>query len=182
MDKNNPATLLPISTRRQALVGVAIVVGGMAANSNLWGQTPQQPMKEAPAIAANRSRTSLHQEVDLKTTPQRVYDVLLDAKQFASCTGMSAEIDPKAGGAFATFGGLIVGRTIEIVPAQRIVQAWRPTHWNAGIYSLVKFELKSHAPETTIILDHTSFPEGEYDSLTAGWKSHYWETLQKFLA
>ena len=80
------------------------------------------------------------------------------------------------------FGGLIVGRNIELVPAQRIVQAWRPTHWDPGVYSLVKFELKPRASETTIVLDHTGFPEGDYDGLNSGWKSHYWDPLMKFLA
>jgi activator of HSP90 ATPase len=181
MNENNPAVLLHVSTRRQALAGVAIAVGGLAARSNLWGQTPQQPMQEAPGTAANRSRTFLHQEVDVKATPQRIYDVLLDSKQFAAFTGMPAEIDPNAGGAFSMFGGLIVGRNIELVPNQRIVQAWRPTHWDPGVYSLVKFELKPRGSETTIVLDHTGFPEGDYDSLNAGWKSRYWDPLKKFL-
>ena len=181
MNKNNPATLPHASTRRQALVGVAFAVGGLAAGSNLWGQT-QQPLKEAPATAANRSRTSLHQEVDFKAAPQRIYDALLDSTQFAACTGMSAEIDPKAGGAFSMFGGLIVGRNIELVPAQRIVQAWRPTSWDPGIYSVVKFELKPRASETTIVLDHTGFPEGDFDGLNSGWKPRYWDPLKKFLA
>ncbi len=29
--------------------------------------------------------TTIHQEVDFKTTPARIYDVLLDAKQFSVC-------------------------------------------------------------------------------------------------
>jgi activator of HSP90 ATPase len=182
MNKNNPATLLHAFTRRQAIAGVAIGVGGIAASTNVWGKAQQQSMKEAPGTAANRSRTSLHQEVDFKATAQRIYDVLLDSKQFAACTGLSAEIDPKPGGAFSMFGGLIVGRNIELVPAERIVQAWRPTHWNPGMYSLAKFELKPKGPETRIVLDHTGFPEGDFDTLSTGWKSHYWDPLAKFVA
>lgn len=79
------------------------------------------------------------------------------------------------------FGGLIVGRNVELVPTQRIVQAWRPTHWNPGIYSIVRFDLKPDGPQTLIVLDHTGFPEGEFDNLAHGWKSHYWEPLAKFL-
>jgi activator of HSP90 ATPase len=58
------------------------------------------------------ARTFLHQEVDFKATPQRIHEILLDSKQFAAFTGMPAEIDPKAGGAFSMFGGLIVGRNV----------------------------------------------------------------------
>jgi len=178
----NSAGLVPTPTRRQAIASVVIAVGGLTANSRVWGTAQQQSMKEAPSSGANRSRTFLHQEVDFKATPQRIYDALLDAKQFAALTGMSAEIDPKPGGAFSMFGGLIAGHNIELIPNQRIVQAWRPTHWDPGVYCVVKFELKPHGSETTIILDHTGFPEGDYDSLDSGWKPRYWDPLKKFLS
>ena len=125
-ERNGPTLLVCTSTRRQLIARLAMAIGSLAAGSKAWGETQPQPMNETPSTTANRSRTYLHQEVDFKATPQRIYDVLLDSKQFAACTGMAAEIDPKAGGAFSMFGGLIVGRNIELVPAQRIVQAWRP--------------------------------------------------------
>jgi activator of HSP90 ATPase len=181
-ETNTLAALLHTSTRRQTIAGVAVALSGLAVEPRLWGRSQQSAIKETPGTAGNRVRTSLHQEVNFKSTPQHIYEVLLDSKQFAACTGMAAEIDPKAGGAFTMFGGLIVGRNIELVPAQRIVQAWRPTHWDPGVYSLVKFELKPQGPETTIILDHTGFPEGNYDSLNTGWKPRYWDPLKKFLA
>jgi activator of HSP90 ATPase len=84
-------------------------------------------MKEMPATASHQTLTALHQEVDFAASRQRIYEVLLDSKQFAAFTGMAAAIDPKAGRAFSTFGDLIVGRNVELNPAQRIVQAWRPT-------------------------------------------------------
>lgn len=178
---NNPGAPVHTSTRRQVIAGAAVAVGSLAAGSGIWAQA-QQAVKEAPSATANQTRTSLHQEVDFKASPQRIYEALLDSKQFAAVTGMPAEIDPKAGGAFSMFGGLIVGRNVELIPNQRIVQAWRPTHWDPGVYSLVKFELKSHAPNTTVVLDHTGFPEGDYDSLNSGWKPRYWDPLKKFLA
>jgi uncharacterized protein YndB with AHSA1/START domain len=78
-----------------------------------------------------------------QTSPQRIYEILLDSKQFAAFTGMLANIDPAAGGAFSMFGRVIMGRNIELIPNQRIVQAWRPTRWDPGVYSIVKFELKT---------------------------------------
>ena len=168
-------------SRREAIASVAITLGSLAAAPKLWGRV-QAPMKETPSPPANAKRTALHQQVDLKASPQRIYETLLDSKQFAACTGLPAEIDPKAGGAFTMFGAMIVGRNIELIPNQRIVQAWRPTHWDAGVYSLVKFELKQQGSAATVVLDHTGFPEGDYDSLSSGWESHYWIPLKKFLA
>jgi activator of HSP90 ATPase len=179
-ETNSPAGFA--ITRRRAITSMALTFGTLGATTRVWGNSKQQSVDEVPPTPANQKRTSLHQQVDLKANPRRIYEVLLDSKQFTACTSMPAEIDPKAGGAFSMFGGLIVGRTIELLPNQRIVQAWRPTHWDAGVYSMVRFELKPRASETTLVLDHTGFPETHYDSLYAGWESHYWGPLRKFLA
>jgi len=163
------------------IASIAIAFGGLAASSTARGAGPRQAMKEITGDPANKALTSLHQEASLKASPQRIYEALLDAKRFAAFSGLPAEIDPKEGGAFSMFGGLIVGRNVELIPYQRIVQAWRPTHWAPGVYSIVRFELKPQDSGTVVVLDHTGFPEGEYDNLTWGWKAHYWDRLQKYL-
>jgi len=165
-------------TRRKAIAGVAIALGGIIAANHSEGQ--QSGEEEKPSTGANKLRTSIHQEVDLKAAPKRVFDVLLDAKQFAAFTGLPAEIDPKAGGTFKTFGGLIEGRNIEIISGQRIVQAWRPASWDSGLYSIVHFELKPREASALLILDHTGFPEGDYDHLQFGWNTRYWGPLKKY--
>jgi activator of HSP90 ATPase len=161
-------------TRRQVAGSLAMVFCSVASAS--------QTMAEKPASAATRMRTSLHEETDLQAAPERIYEVLLSAKQFAAFTGLPAEIDPKAGGAFSMFGGQIVGRNVELVPNLRIVQAWRPSHWEPGIYSIVAFQLKAKTAGTLVILDHKGFPEGDFDHLESGWHTHYWEPLKKFFA
>jgi activator of HSP90 ATPase len=178
-----PAKMHGASTRRQIIAGIAAALGGFAASRYVWAQAQQQQNTiEAPSTAANQARTSLHQDIELKASPQRIYEILLDSKQFAAFTGMPpASIDAAAGGAFSMFSGMIVGRNIELIPNQRIVQAWRPTHWDPGVYSIVKFELKPLGSGTMVILDHSGFPEGDYDHLFEGWKLRYWEPLKKYL-
>jgi activator of HSP90 ATPase len=169
-----------VSTRRQAVTGIAFVLGNLAVARPALAL--QMTMKEAPSSVANASRTSLHQEIDLQAAPQRVFEILLDSKQFAAVTGMAAQIDPKPGDAFTTFGGMIEGRNVEIISGQRIVQAWRPTSWDQGVYSIVHFELKAGGAGTILVLDHTGFPEGDFDHLDPGWYARYWNPLKKFLA
>jgi len=176
----NLTALMSTQTRRQLISGIGVVFAGLAASSSSHGQT-QPIMTEAQSTGTEGLLTYLHQEIGINASPQRIYDALLDSKQFATFTRMSAEISRDAGGAFSTFGGLVVGRNIELVPNQRIVQAWRPKSWDPGIYSLVKFELKTQAPQTTVVLDHTGFPEGNFRHLDSGWYERYWEPLKKFL-
>jgi activator of HSP90 ATPase len=166
-------------TRRRVVTGVAMAIGGVAANSTLLGHATQQPMPEKPGTTATSRRTSLHDEIVVKASPQRIYELLLDSKQFAALTGALAEINPTAGGPFSTFGKRIEGRNVELVPNQRIVQAWRPAAWEPGLYSIVRFELKPHDSETTIVLDHTGFPEGDFKHLEWGWNAYYWQPMKK---
>src|SRR5271170_736943 len=89
-----------LPTRRRMLAGMTVALGSVASGSIALGQTQAPSMKEAPSSAANQGRTSLHQEVAFKASPQRLYDLLLDSSRFAAFTGMPAEIDRKPGGAF----------------------------------------------------------------------------------
>ena len=173
-----PSTAVTSTTRRRLIAGLAIACGSLVASPNIQGQN-EPSMKEAQSTGAEGLLTYLHQEIQMKAAPQRIYDVLLDS---ATITGMPAEINRDAGGVFSTFGGLIVGRNVELVPNQRIVQAWRPANWEPGLYSLVRFELKAQGSQTTIVLDHTGFPEGSFRHLDSGWYSRYWEPLKKYLA
>jgi activator of HSP90 ATPase len=167
-------------TRRQLLAIGAITVAGMAAGAR--GVRAQQSMPpEKQSTGAEAKITALHQEIDLKAEPHRIYEILLDSKQFAAFTGRAAEIDPGPGGAFKMFGGLIEGRNIELVPDRRIVQAWRPANWDPGVYSIVEFQLKPRAGETHLVLDHKGFPEGDFAHLDPGWHMQYWTPLANYL-
>ena len=64
---------------------------------------------------------------------------------------------------------------------RRIVQAWREVNWDPGVYSVAKFELLEQGTGSKIVFDHTGFPRGNAEHLAAGWKTHYWEPLAKFL-
>ncbi len=124
----------------------------------------------------------IHQEIVFNTGPKRVFDALLDAQQFGKFTNAPAEIDRSAGGAFSCFGGMITGRNIELVPDQRIVQAWRAGTWPQGVYSVVRFELQRQGNDTKLFFDHAGFPADNRDHLESGWHKMYWEPLKAYLA
>jgi uncharacterized protein YndB with AHSA1/START domain len=174
--------------RRQILVGAALAVSAL-----VLGQTQAHANADEPI---SHTAESIHQEVIFTASPKRVYEALTDAKQFQRIIELSdamksrmppgappAQISPEVGGTFSLFGGIITGRQIELIPSQRIVQAWRPMYWNPGSYSIVKFELTPNNDSgTKLTLDHRGFPDGDGQSLLDGWNKNYWEPLQKFLA
>ena len=174
--------------RRQVLFGSLFALGSVAVGS-------RGALAPSAGEEISHSAESIHQEASFKAARKRVYDVLTDAAQFhkvvllsaAAQTGMipiksPAEISRELGGAFAVFGGHILGRQIELAPGERIVQAWRVASWNPGIYSIARFELTEDGAGTKLIFDHIGFPNGQAQHLADGWKSNYWEPLAKFLS
>jgi uncharacterized protein YndB with AHSA1/START domain len=148
---------------------------------------PGVPDLTRPEFPESSSMSNaIHQEVEFKTSPQRVYEALLDAKQFSAFTGAPAEIERVAGGEFSCFGGVVTGRNIEIVPSKRIVQAWRIKMCPEGVYSLVAFELEPKGSGTRLTMVHDAFPDTMRAHLNGempegGWRRQYWEPLQKYL-
>ena len=138
---------------------------------------------------------AIHQEVVFKASRKRVYEALTETSQFNKVVLLSdamksgvapgmrpTEISREVGGAFSLFGGYVTGRHLELVPNERIVQAWRAGSWNEGDYSIAKFQLVEQGAGTKMVFDHGGFPKGQAEHLTAGWKMNYWEPLEKFLA
>lgn len=149
----------------------------------------------AGAEEISHTAEAIHQEVEFKASQKRVYEALTDAKQFDKVIQLSAavksgmalgnkatEISHEAGGAFTIYGGHILGRQIELVPNERIVQAWRVVMWDPGAYSLAKFALSEQGSGTKLVFDHTGFPADQAQHLAEGWKANYWEPLEKYLA
>jgi len=125
---------------------------------------------------------SIHQEVVVAASPERLYSALTNASEFSKMSGGApAEIDAQPGGAFSCFGGFILGRNIECAAGERLVQAWRVKSWEPGVYSIVRFDLRPEGKGTRVVLSHTGFPEGQGEHLDKGWHSNYWEPLRKLL-
>ena len=125
----------------------------------------------------------IHQEIVVPISPARVYGILTDAAQFSRMSGGApTQIDAAAGGAFSCFGGMIVGRNVECVQGERVVQAWRVKSWEPGLYSLARFELRPDGAGTRIVFDHVGFPPDQGEHLAKGWHTNYWEPMQKLSA
>ena len=71
----------------------------------------------------------------------------------------------EVGGTFTLFGGYITGRHLEMLPNERLVQAWRAGSWNPGAYSIAAFHLTAEGGKTKVALEHRGFPNGQGISL-----------------
>jgi len=182
-DSKRPAAL----SRRRFIAGGAIALAGVSVVArDAWAE---------PADEISRAADAIHQERSFSANRRRVYEALTVAAQFdqvvrlgeAMRSGMKLGTSPTAihnqpGGAFTLFGGHIMGRFVELVPFERIVQAWRVANWDPGIYSIARYALSEEGSGTKLVFDHTGFPSGQVEHLAQGWIGNYWEPLAQFLA
>lgn len=130
---------------------------------------------------------AIHLETIIDADPHAVYDVLTDGQKFAAATGLPAQLSDREGETFTLFGGRIEGRQIELIPGQRIVQAWRfgaahPSPWEAGVYSVVRFTLSGQQHGTRFVIDHDAVPAEWRDHLTSGYPDFYQQPLERYFA
>jgi activator of HSP90 ATPase len=143
----------------------------------------------APSFAQTKDTSIIiHQSEYFKVAPAQVYSMLLSSAEFSASTkksfdmfsATSAKIDPVVGGAFSLFDGHITGRILELVPGQRIVEAWRVIDWPAGVWSIARFDLSAERTGARLIFEHVGFPQGLKEHLTEGWQQHYWDAMTKY--
>ncbi len=179
-------------TRRSFTLTLAALPVGLAAAA----EKPAAPKAEdSTANGLSHSSEAIRQEVVLDASPQRVYQALTSTQDFDRITRLSdgaalldaagakpTAISTEVGGAFTLFGGYITGRHLEMLPNERLVQAWRAGSWKPGGFSIAAFYLTAEGSKTKLSFEHRGFPDGNGVSLGRGWYAHYWQPLAKFLA
>jgi uncharacterized protein YndB with AHSA1/START domain len=130
---------------------------------------------------------SIHQEALVDATPLEVYAYLTDGEMFAAATGKTARLEARAGSSFSIFDGRVEGRQIELVPEERVVQAWRfgdahPDVWEPGVYSIVRFTLTAEGNRTRFVVDHDAIPAEWHEHIATGYPLFYEEPMTRFFA
>ena len=183
-----PTSVRPSDVRRQIITAGVLTAIGIASRPS--------PAIADPNAEIWSTEDAIHQERVFNARRQRVYEALTIEAQFDKVIQLSGamkgaamakkqkptKLSPHPGGVFALFGGYIVGRQIELVPNELIVQAWRVQSWVRGTYSIARFELTDQGESTKLLFDHKAFPKGEAEHLAGGWQENYWDPLTKFLA
>jgi uncharacterized protein YndB with AHSA1/START domain len=129
----------------------------------------------------------IHQEALISAAPQEVFELLTSGELFGAATGMPAEISDREGDSFTAFGGRVEGRQIELVPGQRIVQAWRfgaehELPWEPGVYSTVRFMLEPAGDRTRLVIDHVGIPAEWIEHISLGYPTFYEDPIARFFA
>ena len=115
--------------------------------------------------------TVVNQTVKFDAGVERVYQAIADSTEHSAFTGVPALLSTEPGGPFTTHGGAIEGRVLELIPNERIVQAWRVADWPKGVYSIVQYEFTGDSNSSVITLTHSGLPEDAAEHIAQGWQN-----------
>ncbi len=126
---------------------------------------------------------TIKQRVKFNAPPATVYDLLADSKKHSAMTGRKATISRKIGGTFSVSGNEGSGINVDLVPGQRIVQAWRHRRFPEGIFSMAAVTLTSTTDGgTELVLTHRGVPKNLIPETELAWREQYWARIKAYLA
>lgn len=114
----------------------------------------------------------------INASPNEVYKALTNKNSIRLWTGEAAEMSTEPDSEFSMWEGAIVGKNLEFVENQKIVQQWyfddQPEK------SIVTILLHEDKQGTSVELRHTNIPDKEYDDFVEGWDESYFGALADF--
>jgi uncharacterized protein YndB with AHSA1/START domain len=121
--------------------------------------------------------------VKFSASPTTIYDLLADSRKHSAVTGRRATISRKVGGMFSASGDEVSGVIVDLVPGQRIVQAWRHRKFPEGIFSMAAVTLSpTRDGGTELVLTHRGVPKDLIPETERAWRDQYWSRIKAFLA
>lgn len=110
-----------------------------------------------------------------------LYRAFLDSAIHSEFTGSPAKVEGRIGGAFTAWDGYISGKTIDLNENRSIKQRWRTTDFNDDDEdSLLEIEFIEEKGRTTLVLKHSSLPEGTGEEYRRGWEDFYLTPLKEY--
>jgi activator of HSP90 ATPase len=128
-------------------------------------------------------RTLIKQSIVLPASAETLYAMYLDPARHAEITGAPVIISPESGSPFRAFGGRLSGTMLSVIPPRLVVQSWRSVHFNQDDPdSTLILAFDPEGNNGRIDLVHIDVPEHDYQGVTQGWQTHYWEPWRRYLS
>ena len=117
----------------------------------------------------------------LPASPEKVFKAWLSSEGHSAMTGSAAKAEPRVGGTFTAWDGYITGKTLELNPYSRIVQAWRTSEFpDESPDSRLEILLEASKKGTKLTLIHSNIPDDQADSYECGWDDNYFKPMKEY--
>ena len=118
----------------------------------------------------------------LPATPDKLFDMYLDAEAHAAFTGLRVILEPHRGGVFEAFDGMLSGTILHVEPKTLIVQTWRSGNWPlTAMDSVLMLSFWPAEDGARIELVHVNVPEEDFAGVSQGWEKYYWTPWHDYL-
>ena len=119
----------------------------------------------------------------LPASPEKVFKAWLSSDGHSAMTGSTAKVEPRVGSTFTAWDGYITGKTLELKPYSRIVQAWRTSEFpDESPDSRLEILLEAVKKGTKLTLIHSNIPDDQADSYEGGWEDNYFKPMKEYFS
>jgi activator of HSP90 ATPase len=126
--------------------------------------------------------TNIIMAASLPASPDKLFDMYLDPVAHAEFTGLPVTIEPRPGGVFRAFDGMLSGTILHIEPKSLIVQTWRSANWPlTAMNSVLTLSFWSEKDGARIELVQVNVPEEDFAGVSQGWERYYWTPWHNYL-
>jgi activator of HSP90 ATPase len=128
-------------------------------------------------------RSTIFKTVVLPASAEELFSMYMDPAIHGEFTGAPARISDEAGSVFEAFGGLLKGRTLQVVKPRLIIQSWRSVNFadDDADSTLIIMFTQEEDNAGRIDLVHLDVPESDYQGVSGGWESRYFAPWLEYL-
>lgn len=116
---------------------------------------------------------------EIKAEPEDVFTALTNPFTIELWSGESAQMSDQVGDEFSLWGGDIIGKNLEVVKNEKLVQQWY--FGDDGSESIVTIKLWPKKSSTSVELSHSNIPEEAYENIVDGWNEAYLGAIKALL-
>ena len=113
----------------------------------------------------------------LHTTPEDVYNALVNPVMLEVWTGEPAVMSEEPGSEFSLWDGSITGKNVEFVKNRKIVQEW--DFGDQEEKSVVTIKLHPSGNNTSLEIRHINIPDESFENIREGWMEEYLGGLEQ---
>jgi activator of HSP90 ATPase len=116
----------------------------------------------------------------IPASPEEIYHAWLDSYEHSQMTGSPAQVMPQEGAEFTAWDGYISGKNVELVPPNRICQAWRTSEFaDSDPDSLLEVIMEPTDGGTRVTIRHSNLPS-DSEQYVQGWVDYYFAPMKVF--
>ncbi|KAH8740181.1 hypothetical protein FG386_001842 [Cryptosporidium ryanae] len=132
---------------------------------------------------------TIESSVSFRVPPRILYECFLSENDLTRLSlGSKCQME---GGKFTLYNGSVEGENIKLDKDSKIVQKWRFSSWEEGVYSKVSIEFRPIIGEddcTEVLLIQSDIPAldrygnpGCSEQCLVGWERNFWDRFEKVM-